>query len=126
MAKQDDKDLSGQTLGGRYRLVKRIGSGGMPFLIPLLLQVSLGYTPLQAGLMMVPVAAAGMAWLHVLSSASCGTRCVPPTTVLMCQRLALLMFTMGHVWHDYNGRVCEHGGHSAQASSNGYHCECFL
>ncbi|WP_296224317.1 multidrug transporter subunit MdtD [Ralstonia sp. UBA689] len=42
-------------------LFARIGSGGMPFLIPLLLQVSLGYSPLEAGLMMVPVAAAGMA-----------------------------------------------------------------
>jgi EmrB/QacA subfamily drug resistance transporter len=41
-------------------LFSRIGSGSMPFLIPLLLQVSLGYSPMQAGLMMVPVALAGM------------------------------------------------------------------
>jgi EmrB/QacA subfamily drug resistance transporter len=42
-------------------LFARIGSGAMPYLIPLLLQVSLGYTPFQAGMMMLPVAAAGMA-----------------------------------------------------------------
>lgn len=33
----------------------------MPFLIPLLLQVGLGMSPMNAGLMMVPVALAGMA-----------------------------------------------------------------
>ncbi|WP_248320431.1 multidrug transporter subunit MdtD [Caballeronia sp. Sq4a] len=42
-------------------LFARIGSGAMPYLIPLLLQVSLGYTAFQAGMMMLPVAAAGMA-----------------------------------------------------------------
>lgn len=41
-------------------LFSRIGSGCMPFLIPLLLQLSLGYTPLQAGTMMIPVAIAGI------------------------------------------------------------------
>jgi len=42
-------------------LFSRLGSGSMPFLIPLLLQVGLGHTPMQAGLMMIPVALAGMA-----------------------------------------------------------------
>jgi len=52
---------------GSYRigilgnLFARIGSGSMPFLIPLLLQVGLGMSPMNAGLMMVPVALAGMA-----------------------------------------------------------------
>ena len=41
-------------------LFARIGSAAMPFLIPLFLQVSLGYTPLQSGAMMVPVAAAAI------------------------------------------------------------------
>jgi EmrB/QacA subfamily drug resistance transporter len=41
-------------------LFARIGSGAMPFLIPLLLQVCLGYTPAQAGMMLIPVAAAAM------------------------------------------------------------------
>ncbi len=42
-------------------LFARIGNGAMPFLIPLMLQVSMGYSPLDAGLMMLPVTAAGMA-----------------------------------------------------------------
>lgn len=42
-------------------LFARVGSGSMPFLIPLLLQVGLGMSPMNAGLMMVPVALAGMA-----------------------------------------------------------------
>jgi len=41
-------------------LFARIGTGSMPFLIPLLLQVGLGYSPLDAGLTMIPVALAAM------------------------------------------------------------------
>jgi EmrB/QacA subfamily drug resistance transporter len=41
-------------------LFSRIGSGSMPFLIPLLFQVSLGFTPVEAGMMMIPVALAAM------------------------------------------------------------------
>ena len=41
-------------------LFARIGSGAMPYLVPLLLQLTLGYTPFHAGLMMLPVAAAGI------------------------------------------------------------------
>lgn len=48
------------SIGLLGNLFSRLGSSCMPFLIPLLLQVSLGYSPLQAGLMMVPVAAASM------------------------------------------------------------------
>ena len=46
-------------------LFSRLGSSCMPFLIPLLLQVSMGYTPLRAGLMMLPIALAGMAMKRV-------------------------------------------------------------
>jgi EmrB/QacA subfamily drug resistance transporter len=38
-------------------LFARIGSGAMPYLLPLLLQLSLGYSAFEAGLMMLPVAA---------------------------------------------------------------------
>jgi EmrB/QacA subfamily drug resistance transporter len=41
-------------------LFSRVGSGGMPYLIPLLLQVAMGYSPMRAGMMMIPAAAAGM------------------------------------------------------------------
>ena len=42
-------------------LFARIGSGAMPYLIPLLMQLTMGYSPSQAGLLMLPVALAGMA-----------------------------------------------------------------
>jgi hypothetical protein len=42
-------------------LFARIGSGSMPFLIPLLLQLGLGYNPMDAGMLMIPVVLAGMA-----------------------------------------------------------------
>ena len=40
-------------------LVCRIGSSAVPFLVPLLLQLELGYSPLHSGLMMLPAALAG-------------------------------------------------------------------
>jgi EmrB/QacA subfamily drug resistance transporter len=53
------------SIGLLGNLFSRLGSGCMPFLIPLLLQVSMGYTPLRAGLMMLPIALAGMAMKRV-------------------------------------------------------------
>lgn len=41
--------------------VTRLGVGGMPFLLPLLYQLGLGYTPWQAGLLTVPQALSAMA-----------------------------------------------------------------
>ncbi|HEY2023829.1 MAG TPA: DHA2 family efflux MFS transporter permease subunit [Paraburkholderia sp.] len=40
-------------------LVCRVGSSAVPFLVPLLLQLQLGYSPLHSGLMMLPAAIAG-------------------------------------------------------------------
>ncbi|MFI4926152.1 MAG: MFS transporter [Burkholderiales bacterium] len=48
------------SIGLLGNLFSRIGSGAVPFLLPLTLQVGLGYTPLQSGLMMVPAAIAAM------------------------------------------------------------------
>jgi EmrB/QacA subfamily drug resistance transporter len=48
------------SIGLLGNLFARIGSSCMPFLIPLLLQVSMGYSPSQAGMMMLPVALASM------------------------------------------------------------------
>lgn len=42
-------------------LFARLGSGSLPFLVPLLLQVALGYSPAQAGMSMIPLALAAMA-----------------------------------------------------------------
>ena len=38
----------------------RLGIGGVPFLLPLLYQVGLGFTPIQSGLLMMPQALAAM------------------------------------------------------------------
>ncbi|MBV8879102.1 MAG: MFS transporter, partial [Planctomycetaceae bacterium] len=45
-------------LGG---LLTRLGVGGMPFLLPLLYQIGLGYAPWEAGLLTMPSAAAAIA-----------------------------------------------------------------
>ncbi len=52
--------LPSYRIGILGNLFSRIGSGAMPLLIPLLLQVGMGMSPMRAGLMMIPVAAAGM------------------------------------------------------------------
>lgn len=41
-------------------LFTRLGSGAMPFLTPLFLQLAMGYSPSQAGLAMIPMALAAM------------------------------------------------------------------
>lgn len=41
-------------------LLCRIGSGAVPFLLPLLMQLQLGYSPLHSGLMLLPAAVGGI------------------------------------------------------------------
>ncbi|WAH55759.1 MFS transporter [Pseudomonas silvicola] len=41
-------------------LLCRIGSGAVPFLLPLLMQLQLGYSPLHSGLMLLPAAIGGI------------------------------------------------------------------
>lgn len=53
--------IASYRIGILGNLFARIGSGSMPLLIPLLLQLGLGMSPMNAGLMMVPAALAGMA-----------------------------------------------------------------
>jgi len=55
------------SIGLLGNLFARLGSGCMPFLVPLLLQVSLGYSPFHAGLAMLPIALAGMAMKRAAS-----------------------------------------------------------
>ena len=50
----------GFTVGILGNLFSRLGSGAMPFLIPLFLQLALGYSPFKAGLTMIPTALAGI------------------------------------------------------------------
>ena len=55
------------SIGLLGNLFARLGSGSMPFLVPLLLQVSLGYTPFHAGMMMLPTSAAAIASKQVVT-----------------------------------------------------------
>jgi EmrB/QacA subfamily drug resistance transporter len=48
------------SIGLAGNLFARLGSSGVPFLIPLFFQIILGYSPLEAGLMMIPIAGAGI------------------------------------------------------------------
>jgi EmrB/QacA subfamily drug resistance transporter len=47
-------------------LLTRLGIGGLPFLLPLLYQVGLGYTPIQSGLMIMPQAIAAISFKFTL------------------------------------------------------------
>jgi EmrB/QacA subfamily drug resistance transporter len=50
-------------------LVTRIGIGGVPFLLPLLYQIGLGYTPVQSGLLIMPQALGALAVKAVMRPA---------------------------------------------------------
>jgi MFS family permease len=47
--------------------VTRIGIGGVPFLLPLLYQVGLGFTPIQSGLLIMPQALAALSTKLVIA-----------------------------------------------------------
>ena len=47
-------------------LLTRLGIGGLPFLLPLLYQVGLGFSPIQSGLMIMPQALAAMSFKPTL------------------------------------------------------------
>ncbi|MFO1356688.1 MAG: multidrug transporter subunit MdtD [Gammaproteobacteria bacterium] len=49
-------------------LFARIGSGAMPYLLPLLLQLTLGYSPAEAGMLMLPVALASIGAKRVVTA----------------------------------------------------------
>jgi len=74
--------------------VTRLGVGGMPFLLPLLYQLGLGYAPWQAGLLTMPTAGAAM--LMKLSSrpllARFGHRTILISNTLLIG-VVLLLFT---------------------------------
>ena len=53
------------SVGGSF--ITRLGIGGVPFLLPLLYQVGLGYTPVQSGLLIMPQAVAAMSTKLVIN-----------------------------------------------------------
>jgi len=48
-------------------LFTRIGSGAMPYMIPLQMQLNMGYSPAQAGMLMLPMALASMGMKRVVT-----------------------------------------------------------
>lgn len=52
--------IASYRVGVLGNLFARIGSGAMPYLLPLLLQLVMGFSPVEAGMMMLPVALASM------------------------------------------------------------------
>jgi EmrB/QacA subfamily drug resistance transporter len=58
----------GFTVGILGNIFSRLGSGAMPFLIPLFLQLVLGYSPFRAGLTLMPAALAGIAGKRMIAS----------------------------------------------------------
>jgi len=48
-------------------LFARIGAGAMPYMIPLLMQLVMGYSPAQAGMLMLPMAIASMATKKIVT-----------------------------------------------------------
>lgn len=75
----------------------RIGIGGIPFLLPLLYQVGLGYTPVQSGLLMMPQAFAAMSLKMTMPRilARFGYRAVLVFNTVMLGVLILLFATIG-------------------------------
>jgi len=77
--------------------VTRLGIGGVPFLLPLLYQVGLGYTPIQSGLLIMPQAIAAMSTKILLQRilTRIGYRGVLISNTIILGVLILLFATVG-------------------------------
>ncbi len=75
----------------------RVSISGIPFLLPLLFQVGLGYTPIQSGLLMMAQAFAAMSLKMIMPRilARFGYRAVLVSNTLMLGVLILLFATIG-------------------------------
>jgi len=75
----------------------RLGIGGIPFVMPLLYQVGLGFTPIQSGLLMMPQAIAAMSLKMTMPRilARVGYRGVLVSNTLILGLLILLFTTIG-------------------------------
>ncbi len=72
------------SVGLAGNLVARVGASSVPFLVPLLMQMQLGYSPIRSGMMMLPAALAG-----VLTK-----RCIAPLLQHFGHRAFLLANTL--------------------------------
>ncbi len=75
----------------------RLGIGGIPFIMPLLYQVGLGFTPIQSGLLMMPQAIAAMSLKMTMPKilARFGYRAVLVSNTLILGLLITLFATIG-------------------------------
>jgi len=75
----------------------RLGIGGVPFLLPLLYQVGLGFTPIQSGLLIMPQALASMSTKFLLPKIlnRLGYRVVLVSNTIILGLLLLLFATIG-------------------------------
>ena len=75
----------------------RLGIGGVPFLLPLLYQVGLGFTPIQSGLLIMPQALAAMSTKFMLPRIlnRLGYRSVLVSNTVILGLLLLLFATIG-------------------------------
>jgi EmrB/QacA subfamily drug resistance transporter len=81
--------------GGGF--VTRLGIGGVPFLLPLLYQVGLGFTPIQSGLLIMPQALAAMSTKFLLPKIlrRLGYRGVLVSNTIVLGLLLFLFATIG-------------------------------
>jgi MFS family permease len=75
----------------------RLGIGGVPFLLPLLYQVGLGFTPVQSGLLIMPQAIAAMSTKFLMPKilARVGFRGVLISNTIVLGLLLMLFATIG-------------------------------
>jgi MFS family permease len=75
----------------------RLGIGGVPFLLPLLYQVGLGFSPVQSGLLIMPQALAAMSMKMVMPRilSAIGYRWVLISNTIILGVLLLLFATIG-------------------------------
>jgi EmrB/QacA subfamily drug resistance transporter len=75
----------------------RLGIGGVPFLLPLLYQVGLGYTPIESGLLIMPQAIAAMSMKALMPRLlkRIGYRVVLISNTLVLGGLLMLFATIG-------------------------------
>jgi EmrB/QacA subfamily drug resistance transporter len=88
------RTLSCAIAGG---FLTRLGAGGMPFLLPLLYQVGLGYTAVQSGLLIMPQSIAAMSLKVIMPKilARFGYRRVLLINTVMLGALIALFSTVG-------------------------------
>lgn len=82
-------------VGGSF--FTRLGIGGVPFLLPLLYQVGLGFTPVQSGLLIMPQAVAAMCMKAVMPRllATIGYRWVLIANTIILGMLLMVFATIG-------------------------------